>query len=71
MVESLMKAIAALGDHVEELERQIDIKEFALKREKEAREKAEAEVEALKKELEELKGIEIKKALEEKEWEDK
>ena len=64
MYESLVKAIAALGDHVEELERQIDIKEFALKREKEAREKAEQE-------LEELKGIEIKKALEEKEWEDK
>lgn len=57
MVESLMKAIAALGEHASNLERQLDIKEFAIKQEREARLKAEAE-------LEELKSKKLKKALE-------
>ena len=65
MYESLIKAIEALGEHHAELKSQISTKEYVIEREKKARADAEAEVETLKKEIEEMKRAEIKKALEE------
>lgn len=56
--ESLVKAIAALGEKVEDLKRDIDIRDYHIG-------KLEKELEEKSRELEELKCEEIKKALEE------
>lgn len=64
MNESLIKAIEALGEHHAELKSKISTRDYVIEREKKARADAEAEVETLKKELEEMKSAEIKKALE-------
>ena len=58
MNEELVKAVAALGEYVEILKEKIELKEFALKREKEAHER-------VRKELAELKSEKIKAFLDE------
>ncbi|MBQ3021924.1 MAG: hypothetical protein IJD91_01175 [Clostridia bacterium] len=58
MTEGLMMAVAALGEQVQELKKQLEVKDFMLEKARKALFEAE-------KENEELRREEIKKALEE------